>query len=70
MDTLSSKEFRRQYARLTEPTVVTVNGHPLGTWLPARFVPVSTNDPTRDTAYRQEFDTSAVEFHPAPKPKR
>lgn len=34
MDTLSSAEFRKTYARLTRPTVVTVNGHPIGTWTP------------------------------------
>jgi hypothetical protein len=34
MNELPSAEFRKQYAKLTEPTVVTVNGHPIGTWIP------------------------------------
>ena len=35
MNELPSATFRRQYAKLTEPTRVTVNGHPIGTWTPA-----------------------------------
>ena len=39
MDELSSTEFRKQYARLTETTRVTVNGHTIGAWIPeARLV--------------------------------
>lgn len=34
MDELSSTEFRKSFARLTKPTVVTVNGHVMGQWLP------------------------------------
>jgi hypothetical protein len=34
MDTISSAAFRKSYAKLTDPTVVTVNGHALGTWIP------------------------------------
>lgn len=34
MDVLSSIEFRKRYAKLTEPTTVTVNGHVIGTWTP------------------------------------
>jgi hypothetical protein len=34
MDTISSAEFRKRYATLDLPTIVTVNGHPVGTWLP------------------------------------
>jgi hypothetical protein len=35
MDVLSSTEFRKRFAGLTEPTVVTANGHPIGYWTPA-----------------------------------
>jgi hypothetical protein len=35
MDVISSAEFRIRYAKLIAPTLVTVNGHPLGTWTPA-----------------------------------
>lgn len=34
MDTTSSAEFRKTYAKLTQPTAVTVNGHRIGLWLP------------------------------------
>lgn len=34
MDTLPSSDFRRRYASLKTPTVVTVNGHPIGEWRP------------------------------------
>jgi hypothetical protein len=34
MDELSSTEFRKRFARLTSPTVVTANGHVIGTWTP------------------------------------
>lgn len=34
MDELPSTEFRKRFARLTEPTVVTVNGHVIGVWTP------------------------------------
>lgn len=36
MDELSSTEFRKRFARLTSPTVVTVNGHPIGEWRPVQ----------------------------------
>jgi len=34
MNELTSTEFRKHYARLTEPTLVTVNGHQIGYWVP------------------------------------
>lgn len=34
MKQMPSAQFRTQYARLTEPTVVTVLGHVIGTWRP------------------------------------
>ena len=34
MDTLPSSEFRKTFAKLTEITWVTVNGHPIGCWKP------------------------------------
>lgn len=36
MKTISSSDFRKTYASLTEPVVVTVNGHGVGTWQPWR----------------------------------
>ena len=38
MASMSSSQFRLIYASLTEPTTVTVNGHPLGTWVPSVVV--------------------------------
>lgn len=34
MKTLPSAEFRKTYASLKEPVVVTVKGHPIGYWTP------------------------------------
>jgi hypothetical protein len=34
MDVLTSSEFRRRYAGLLRPTVVTANGHAIGEWHP------------------------------------
>lgn len=34
MDQISSSEFRKAFGKLTTPTVVTVNGHVIGTWMP------------------------------------
>jgi hypothetical protein len=39
MDRMPSAEFRRSFARLTEPTLVTVHGHPIGTWTPVIVAP-------------------------------
>jgi hypothetical protein len=35
MNELPSAQFRKTYAKLTEPTMVTVNGHVIGWWNPA-----------------------------------
>jgi hypothetical protein len=37
LNSLPSSQFKTQYAKLTEPTTVTVNGHPIGTWTPRSF---------------------------------
>ena len=34
MDKMPSTIFRNSYSSLTRPTVVTVNGRPIGTWNP------------------------------------
>jgi hypothetical protein len=34
MDTISSAEFRKRYAKLTQPTNVTVLGRVIGAWIP------------------------------------
>ena len=34
MDTITSTEFRRAYAQLKVPTIVTVNGHRIGAYFP------------------------------------
>ena len=55
MDELPSAEFRKQYARLTAPVVVTVNGHPIGVWQPATAMdPVIAVSPTiRSESYAE-----------------
>jgi hypothetical protein len=35
MNRLASSQFKTQYPHLMEPTEVNVNGHYIGTWLPA-----------------------------------
>jgi hypothetical protein len=32
---ITSSQFRNRYAYLRDPSLVTVNGHPLGIWVPA-----------------------------------
>ena len=60
MDTLSSAKFRKSYARLTEPTIVTVNGHSLGMWVPAHAGPA-----VQDTAVEIERrDRTGIEINP------
>ena len=34
MDEMPSARFRREYAKLTQATTVTVNGHMIGIWIP------------------------------------
>jgi hypothetical protein len=34
MEKMPSTEFRNRYPSLDEPTIVTVNGRPIGTWTP------------------------------------
>jgi antitoxin (DNA-binding transcriptional repressor) of toxin-antitoxin stability system len=36
MDELASTEFRKRFARLKEDVLVTVNGHPIGAWVPLK----------------------------------
>jgi hypothetical protein len=38
MDELASTEFRKRFARLKEPIIVTANGHPIGEWIPATWL--------------------------------
>lgn len=42
MNELPSAEFRKRYAKLAEPTIVTVNGHVIGRWIPTGRVDVSS----------------------------
>jgi len=56
MDVLTSTEFRKCYASLTEPTEVTVNGHVIGRWVPV-------NAPIRQLqAVRPIPDEDVVDF--------
>jgi hypothetical protein len=68
MDTLTSSEFRKVYAKLTAPTVVTVNGHAIGEWrpVPTGFVelPAGTT-PAEVEQVRDRFNSRP--FTPVPK---
>lgn len=75
MDVLPSAEFRKVYAKLTAPTVVTVNGHEIGTWVPAGQLPpvdvdvVMQRVGSSDTlAARLNPQRPFAEFRPVPKP--
>jgi hypothetical protein len=52
LKTVPSTEFRKTYPRLTEPVVVTVQGHPIGTWTPTKpsvdKVPNIQNSPQKE----------------------
>jgi len=61
---LSSSEFRRSYAGLTEPVAVTVLGRVIGTWYPKGTGP--TDDEARPKmVVTPGFNTRP--FRPAPK---
>ena len=65
MDEMPSTEFRRRYATLLRPTIVTVNGHPIGVWQPhvgPRDAPVP---PDVTAAIGRSF--SSRPFTPVPK---
>lgn len=77
MDTMPSSEFRKRFARLTKPTIVTVNGHLIGRWMPG-VPPVDAVDvggapETRPIGLRPidlHPRLRAPEFRPAPKPSQ
>jgi len=46
MNELPSTEFRKTFARISEPTVVTANGHVIGQWVPTAWVGVTQADVT------------------------
>jgi hypothetical protein len=76
MDELSSTEFRKTFARLTVRTVVTVNGHVIGEWVPivpADFTASLGKALGLTPDQRVVMDTRPVTsrpFTPAPKPSQ
>jgi hypothetical protein len=73
MNEMPSAEFRKTYAKLTDPTVVTVNGHRLGTWIPFGSASMAVDLPPgyREADPREEpVPFSSRPFTPAPKPSR
>jgi len=60
METISSAEFRKTYAKLAVTTLVTVNGHVIGTWRPIN-APVEKMSRGNDTAR----SPAAARRHPA-----
>src|SRR5674476_1283137 len=65
MDTLSSSEFRKTFARLLSPTLVQINGHTIGTWLPGESIPASVAAPP----LRQLGRGHRGRDRPPPKPR-
>lgn len=63
MDRLPSSEFRKTFARLTRPVVVTVRDHPIGTWTPA---PAPAREATHEApTSAPEPVVAAPKAHPA-----
>ena len=56
MDRLTSSEFRKRYASLSERTAVTVNGHVIGEWVPV-------NAPVRQMTTAWSMPDEAVVDH-------
>jgi hypothetical protein len=61
MDRITSSEFRKRYASITGPTVVTVYGHAIGTWTPSSawlaqpIAPAERILATGSREYRERF---------------
>ena len=73
MDTLSSTEFRKRFARLKDPTEVTVNGHTIGVWVPGGDGTVVRTAQIGDDWIRNEQTTqikARQTFTPVPKPSQ
>jgi hypothetical protein len=76
MDTISSAEFRKTYAKLTEATIVTVNGHAIGVWNPSGAKGIAAvrdwegpTNPLREIRKAEaEFNTRP--FTPVPKTRK
>lgn len=70
MNELPSATFRKVYAKLTTATVVTVNGHPIGTYSPI----MTSIDARHVEAIRPGEPPSPVgnfvQFRPVPKPSQ
>jgi hypothetical protein len=78
---MPSTEFRNRYPNLDKPTVVTVNGRPIGTWTPAPGTWGALVEPPSEPMKlgRPIFtpETDAIQavalsraFTPGPKPTR
>jgi hypothetical protein len=69
MDEMPSAQFRKVYAKLTAPTIVTVNGHPIGEWQPASFRPPMPPaiPPSIDKLSAPSERFNSRPFTPAPK---
>jgi hypothetical protein len=84
MDTISSTEFRKRFASLEQPVLVTVNGHSLGLWAPvhspeARTIQIevlnakgenSVSAWGRDPTPAERSVLHERPFTPVPKPTR
>jgi len=70
MDAISSSHFRKTYASLTEPVLVTVNGHVIGQWSPIAARSTGTAH-IPDVKKPAVVETASLHtFRPVPKPGR
>jgi len=75
MDKTPSSEFRKTFSRLTDATIVTVNGHIIGEWVPVRTSRYQTIQEVKATLDRVRRDVDEVAgerfnsrpFTPVPK---
>lgn len=70
MNELPSTEFRKTYHTLKEPTIVTVNGHPIGTYQPIDQVIILDQAPFDKTIeLMQQDDAEHGTLWPKPNPQ-
>lgn len=60
MDRLASTKFRKTYATLERPTTVTVHGHVIGEWVPARSSRYQTIQEIKATIAEVQADAKLV----------
>jgi hypothetical protein len=78
MDEMPSAQFRKVYAKLKEPVLVTVNGHVIGEWVPGGEVYIHPaveevhilEGVALNAKSIEHMQRRSAEFRPVPKPTR